>query len=80
MEQLALKDTLYAGIHALAENRRYYYHSSFGSDHSHWTDEGKLALADYTKVMVEMMLAEEERSLNKRAKDLVIKGLKGEIV
>jgi hypothetical protein len=30
--------------------------------------------------MVELMLAEEERSLNKRAKDLVIKGLKGETV
>ena len=80
MEQQALKDTLYAGIRALAENRRYYYHSAMGTDYSHWTDEGKLALADYTKVMVEMMLVEEERSLNKRAKDLVLKGLKGETV
>jgi len=80
MEQLALKDTLYAGIHALAENRRYYYRSAAGSDYSYWTDEGRLALADYTKVMVEMMLSEEERSLNNRAKDLVITGLKGEKV
>jgi hypothetical protein len=30
--------------------------------------------------MVEMMLSEEERSLNNRAKDLVITGLKGEKV
>ena len=80
MEQQALKETLYAGIHALAENRRYYYHSAMGTDYSHWTDEGKLAVADYTKVMVEMMLAEEERLLNKRAKDLVVKGLKGETI
>jgi hypothetical protein len=80
MEQLALKDTLYAGIHALAENRRYYYHSAMGTDYSHWTDEGTLAVTEYTKIMVELMLAEEERSLNKRAKDLVIKGLKGETV
>jgi hypothetical protein len=80
MEQLALKETLYAGIHALAENRRYYYHSAMGTDYSHWTDEGILAVTEYTKIMVELMLAEEERSLNKRAKDLVIKGLKGETV
>jgi len=80
MEQLALKDTLYAGIHALAENRRYYHHSTVSSDYSRWTDEGTQAVSEYTKIMVEMMLAEEERSLNKRAKDLVIKGLKGESV
>jgi hypothetical protein len=80
MEQLALKDTLYAGIHALAENRRYYRRSAVGSDYSRWTDEGILAVTEYTKIMVELMLAEEERSLNKRAKDLVIKGLKGETV
>jgi hypothetical protein len=80
MEQLALKDILYAGIHALALNRQYYRHSGVGSDYSHWTDEGKLAVVEYTKVMAEMMLAEEERSLNKRAKDLVVKGLKGETV
>jgi hypothetical protein len=80
MEQLALKETLYAGIHALAENRRYYYRSAMGTDYSHWTDEGILAVSEYTKIMVELMLAEEERSLNKRAKDLVIKGLKGETV
>jgi predicted GIY-YIG superfamily endonuclease len=80
MEQLALKDTLYAGIHALAENRRYYHHSSVGSDYSSWTDEGTQAVAEYTKIMVELMQAEEERSLNKRAKDLVIKGLKGETI
>jgi hypothetical protein len=80
MEQQALKETLYAGIHALALNRQYYLHSGVGSDYSHWTDEGKLAVVEYTKVMVEMMLAEEERLLNNRAKDLVIKGLKGETV
>jgi predicted GIY-YIG superfamily endonuclease len=80
MEHQALKDTLYAGIHALAENRRYYHHSAVGSDYSRWTDEGILAVTEYTKIMVELMLAEEERSLNKRAKDLVIRGLKGETV
>jgi len=80
MEQTAIKETLYAGIHALAENRRYYYRSAVSSDYSHWTDEGTLALSDYTRIMVELMLAEEERSLNKRAKDLVIRGLKGEII
>jgi len=80
MEQQALKDTLYAGIRALAENHRYYYHSAASSDYSHWTEEGTLALSEYTKILIELMLAEEERLLNKRAKDLVIKGLKGETV
>jgi hypothetical protein len=80
MEQLALKDILYAGIHSLAENHRYYYHSAASSDYSHWTNEGIQAVGEYTKIIVELMLAEEERLLNKHAKDLVIKGLKGETV
>jgi hypothetical protein len=78
MEQEALKDVLYNGICALAGNRRYYYHSSIASNYSHWTDEGTLALTEYTRVMVELMLDEEERLLNKHAKDLVVRGLKGE--
>jgi hypothetical protein len=80
MEKLALKDTLYAGIYALAENRRYYYHNAMGADYSHWTNEGTLAVSEYTKIMVELMLVEEESLLNKRAKDLVINGLTGETV
>jgi hypothetical protein len=80
MDQQALKDTLYAGIHALSQNRKYFYQSAMGTDYNHWSDDGKLALADYTRVMLGLMMEEEERLLNKRAKELVVRGLKGEMV
>jgi hypothetical protein len=78
MEQGAVKALMYGGIQELLRDRRYYYHSSVGAGYSHWTEEGKVALIDYMNIIGWKMLEAEEVVLNKRAKELVIKGLKGE--
>jgi hypothetical protein len=78
MEQGAVKALMYGGIQELLRDRRYYYHSSVGAGYSHWTEEGKVALVDYMNIIGWKMLEAEEVVLNKRAKELVIKGLKGE--
>jgi hypothetical protein len=80
LEKSALKDLLYGGISEILSNRQYYYHSSIGAEYSHFTDAGKAAMADYLNIMGAAMIKAEEASLNKRAKDLVINGLKGEKV
>jgi predicted GIY-YIG superfamily endonuclease len=78
LEKNAVKELLYGGLNEILQNRHYYYNSSIGSKYNHFTDAGKVALEEYIKNMSAMMLAAEEISLNKRAKELVIKGLKGE--
>ena len=80
MDKYSIKEFLYGGVQELMKNRKYYYHSSVGSNYSHWTDEGKEALAEYMNLIGHKMLEAEEIDLNKRAKELVIKGLKGETV
>ena len=45
MERRALKEMMYGSIEELMQNSRYYYYSSIGAQFSHWTDEGKKALA-----------------------------------
>ena len=78
LEKNAVKELLYGGLNEILQNKHYYYNSSIGSKYNHFTDAGKVALEEYIKNMSAMMLAAEEISLNKRAKELVIKGLKGE--
>jgi hypothetical protein len=78
MEQGAVKALMYGGLQDLLRDRRYYYHSSVGLSYSHWTEEGKVALIDYMNIIGWKILEAEEVVLNKRAKELVIKGLKGE--
>ena len=80
IEKAAVKDLFYGGVMEILSNRHYYYHSSIGSEYSHFTDAGKEAMAIYLNTMAGMMIKAEEASLNKRAKDLVINGLKGETV
>ena len=78
MDKQSLKEFTYGGITELMRNRKYYYHSSVGVNYSHWTDEGKEALAEYMNLIGYKMLEVEEAELRQRAKDMVIKGLKGE--
>jgi hypothetical protein len=80
METSAIKELMYGGVRELMNNRTYYYHSSVGQQYSHWTDEGQQALAEYMNIVGYKMLEIEEVSLNKRAKELVLKGLKGDKV
>ena len=80
LEKSAIKELLYGGISEILSNRHYYYHSSVGAGYCHFTDAGKAAIAEYLNIIGAEMIKAEEASLNKRAKDLVINGLKGEKV
>ena len=80
LEKSAIKELLYGGISEILNNRHYYYHSSIGAEYSHFTDAGKVAMTEYLNIIGDKMIKAEEASLNKRAKDLIINGLKGETV
>jgi len=80
MDRGSLKELMYGGINELVRNRKYYYHSPVGTNYSHWTEEGKVALAEYTNLIVWKMFEAEEAELRQKAKEMVIQGLKGESV
>lgn len=76
MDRQAIKDLMFGGITELMNNRNYFYWSSVGSNYSHFTDEGRQALAEFMEMIGPKMKEAEEKSLDKRAKDLVLKELK----
>lgn len=80
MEKEALKDILYGGLNEIVHNGRYYYHSGAGPTYSSWTEPGKIALTKYMLNVAELMFDVEHEQLDKRAKDLVLKGLKGDSI
>jgi hypothetical protein len=80
MEKTVIKDLMYGGLTELMNNKEFYYRSSVGADYSHWTEKGSIVMLDFVKSMTKQMHTAEDLSLNKRAKELVIKGLKGETV
>lgn len=80
MDDNALKEFIYGGTRELMKNRKYYYHSSVGPNYCHWTEDGVKALGDFMNLVGYQMITNEEAALNKRAKELVLKGLKGETI
>jgi len=78
MDKEAVKDLTYGGVMEILHNRRFYYRSSIGAQYSHLTDDGETALIEYMKLMSYKMLEAEEAELNQRAKEMVLKTLKGE--
>lgn len=80
MDKQAVKDLVFGGLHELMKDRKYYHHSSVGQSYSYWTEEGKEALHEYMNIMGWKLKEAEEAELNRRAKDMVVKGLKGEQV
>jgi hypothetical protein len=80
MQRPAIKDMIYGGLMEIMRNRQYYYHSGVGSAYSHFTDEGREAVQEFINVMGGKMMEAEHEELDARAKQLVIKGLKGESV
>jgi len=80
LEKDAVKDLFYGGITELMNNKEFYYRSSVGADYSHWTEKGSFVLLEFVNSMTKQMHTAEERALDKRAKELVLKGLKGESV
>jgi hypothetical protein len=79
MDKAALKDLIYGGVNELIHNGKYYYHSSVGPEYCHFTDVGKVALSEFMNQMAVTMYKVDAAELDKRAKDMVINGLKGEL-
>ena len=80
LEKDAVKDLVYGGLTEIINNKKYYYQSSVGKNYCYFTEAGKVAVSEFISGMSYMIISAEEQSLNRRAKDLVIKGLKGEKV
>ena len=76
MEKQAIKELMYGGVSELMQNRRYFYHSTVGKHYCHWTDEGKVAIDTFMQEMTQHIYNAEQRSLDQRAKELVMKELK----
>lgn len=78
MDKHTLKSILYGSIYELAKDKRYYYHSPFGTKYSHFTKEGNDAVLELLSIWVDQMLETEKQARRHEAKDLVLKELKGE--
>jgi hypothetical protein len=79
MDKAAVKDLIYGGVNELIHNGKYYYHSSVGPEYCHFTDVGKVAISEFMNQMAITMYKVDAAELDKRAKDMVINGLKGEL-
>jgi hypothetical protein len=78
MDKKAVKDLTYGGLMEMINNRDLYYKSSVGRDYSHFTDAGKQAVSEYMELMAWKMIQAEEAELDRRAKEMVMKELKGQ--
>lgn len=77
MEKTAIKHMMYGGIKEIMNDRRFYYNSGMGKQYSHFTDEGKLAVYEFVTDIAAYITDAENTELNQRAKDMVLKELKG---
>ena len=78
MDKQALKNLLYGSIAELAKDSKYYNNSPFGGKYCYYTEAGEKAVMEILQIWTAKILEEEQQLLDKRAKDLVLKGLKGE--
>jgi hypothetical protein len=80
MDKDAVKNVMFGGVCELIRDSRYYHHSSVGPEYCHFTARGEVAIKDFMTQMAVNITKAEEVDLNKRAKEMVLKGLKGETV
>lgn len=80
MDKESVKNLVYGGVSELMNDRRFYYRSTINLSYNHFTDEGVTALTEYMKLMSYKMIEAEEAELNSRAKQLVLKELKGKTI
>jgi hypothetical protein len=80
MDKSAVKDLMYGGINELIHSEKYYRYSPVGPEYCRFTDTGKVALEEFMAQMAVNIRMAEKAELDKRAKDMVINGLKGESV
>lgn len=79
MDRSAIKDIHYGGLTALMSNPNFFRHSPISKEYSRWTDAGKEALMTYMNFICAEIADVEHAELNKKAKQLVIDGLKGDV-
>ena len=79
MDKDAIKDVTYGGLSEIIKDRHNYYYS-VGPEYSNLTEKGEKAVLDYINIIAYKMIKAEEEELNKRAKELTMKALKGETV
>ena len=77
MEKQAIKELMYGGIKEIMNNSRYYYRSSTGRQFSSFTENGKVAVEEFVTEIAAYITDAEAAELNQRAKDMVLKELKG---
>ena len=75
MNRDAIKDVLYGSLVELSSSKRYFYRSSI-KGYSHWTEEGEAAVSELLKTVIPLIVETEEKELDQRAKDMVMKELK----
>jgi len=80
MEKDVVKDLMWGGLIELMNNKEFYYRSSVGPEYGHWSERGTRVMMEFMNYWTKQMQAAEEQELNRRAKEMVIKGLKGEKV
>lgn len=78
MDRGAIKELLYGGVRELTSNKDYFYHSTVGPEYCHFTPAGEKAMLEFAKQIAVITRKSEVEALDKRAKELVINGLKGE--
>ena len=78
MEKQAIKELMYGGLKEIMNNSRYYYRSSISKEYSSFTDAGKEVLQEFVADLAGYITAAEEKELDQRAKDMIMKELKQE--
>ena len=80
MDRQAVKDLAFGGLVEILKSKRYYYYSTVGADYCHLTEEGEKMVVEYINMLGYKVMKAEEDDLNRRAKELTMKALKGETV
>lgn len=79
MKKQAVKNILYGGIAGIMSDPTFYREYS-DPRYATWTDDGKKALQEFIEMIsIEVAIAEKE-DITTKAKELTLKGLKGENV
>lgn len=78
MEKQAIKELMYGGLKEIMSNSRYYYKSSIGKEYSSFTSTGKEVVQEFITELAGHIVEAENAELDQRAKDMVMRELKGE--
>jgi hypothetical protein len=65
-------------LETIIKNRKYFYHSNVGPQYSKLYPEGEVMLIKSMNTLLPLLAEANNRELDKRAKEIVLKNLKGE--